>query len=205
MYQVNNVKTLLLIKKKKRCFGITQTDAVRRSVMQHITQGVWAFTIWRLRWYQQHTKNTSTLTYIHRYFLRNATFESPCIFYHLPCTVTTREPSLTIPQVPPSFWQTWTAPTIKFCTMFQSSSFLRNERKLLQSPTFRRKCSWSAPTLKMEPTTPFETSANIHKSKWYHIPPDLYRISLLSCPWPWQLLWDVPANADCASRPYSWH
>jgi hypothetical protein len=30
-------------------------------------------------------------------------------------------------------------------------------------------------------------------------------MSVLSSPWSWQLPWDVPANADCASRPYSWH
>jgi len=55
-----------------------------------------------LSWYQQHTKAISTLTYIHRYFLCNATFESPCIFSHLSCPVTTREPSLTLPRLPPS-------------------------------------------------------------------------------------------------------
>ena len=169
--------------------------------MQHITQGIGAITMWHLRWYQQHTKNISTWTYIHRYFLCNATFESPCIFSHLPCKVTTREPSLTLPRVPPSCWQTWTAPTIKLRTPFQSSLFLRTERKLLQLPTFRRMCSWSAQTLKMEQTNSSETSATIHKSKWCHIPPDLYRMSLLS----WQLPWEVPANADCASRPYIWH
>ena len=116
-------------------------------------------------------KNWSTLTHIQRYFLCNATFESSCIFSHLPCTVTTREPPLTPPRVPPSLWQTCTAPTIQLCTLFQSSSFLRKERKLLQL-SFRRKCSWSADTLKMEPTTSSETSATIHKSKWCHIPPD---------------------------------
>jgi hypothetical protein len=41
------------------------------------------------------------LTYIHRYFLRNVTFESSCIFSHLPCPVTTREPSLTLPRMAP--------------------------------------------------------------------------------------------------------